>query len=86
MYVGTVAGVEGDARLAYRDEDRGVVAATHTETSGALRGRGITLKLVQRLVEDARREGLKIRALCSYVEHERQNHPELRDVFVTNGR
>jgi hypothetical protein len=82
-YVGTVAGIHGDARLHYRHESPGVIAAVHTETSDALRGKGIALKLVERLVEDARSEGTRIHALCSYVDHEREKHPEWADVFVT---
>jgi predicted GNAT family acetyltransferase len=81
-YVATVAGMEGDARLVYRHEAADVIAALHTETSGELRGKGVALKLVERLVEDARSEGMKIRALCSYVERERRNHAQWADVFV----
>ena len=82
-YVATITGIEGDARLAYRDEGSGVIAAVHTETSDGLRGKGVALKLVERMVEDARTEGIRILALCSYVDHERQKHPEWADVFVT---
>jgi predicted GNAT family acetyltransferase len=82
-YVATVAGIHGDARLHYRHESPGVIAAVHTETPDALRGRGVALKLVERLVEDARSEGTRIHALCSYVDHQREKHPEWADVFVT---
>jgi predicted GNAT family acetyltransferase len=81
-YVATVAGIEGDARLVYRYEAPDVMAAVHTQTSGELRGRGIALKLVERLVEDARREGMRVRAVCSYVERERRNHEQWADVFL----
>ena len=81
-YVGNVADLGGVARLAYRREGEGVIAAVHTEASDELRGKGVALKLVERMVEDARSEGTKIQALCSYVEHERQEHPEWADVFV----
>jgi predicted GNAT family acetyltransferase len=82
-YAGTVAGIDGEARLEYRHESANVIAAVHTETPEALRGKGIALKLVERLVEDARSEGTRIHALCSYVDHERKKHPEWADVFVT---
>ena len=81
-YVATVPGIDGTARLTYRQERPGIIAAVHTETSGALRGQGIALKLVERMVEDARNEGAKIRALCSYVDRERRKHAEWADVFI----
>jgi predicted GNAT family acetyltransferase len=80
--VGAVSGIEGEARLVYRHERPDLIVAVHTETSGALRGKGLAVKLVERLVEDARSQGVKVRALCSYVEHEQQKHPEWADVFV----
>ena len=42
-------------------------------------------ELVTRMVEDARKERVKVYALCSYVEAERKAHPEWADVFVTPG-
>jgi hypothetical protein len=81
-YIATVPGIDGTARLAYRQERPGVIAAVHTETSDALRGKGVALKLVERMVEDARNERAKIRALCSYVDRERQKHAEWADVFI----
>ena len=82
-YVATVPGIDGAGRLAYRQESPGLIAAVHTETSDALRGKGVGVKMVERMVEDARAEGTKILALCSFVDHERETHPEWADVFVT---
>ena len=80
-YVATVSGTHGIARLAYRRERPDLIIAERTETSEQLRGLGVDLALVQRMVEDARRENVKIYALCTYVEEERRNHPEWADVF-----
>ena len=80
-YVATVPGVHGIARLAYKRERPGLIIAERTETSESMQGLGVGLALVTRMVEDARREGTKIYALCTYVEDERRNHPEWADVF-----
>ena len=80
-YVATIPGVHGIARLAYRRERDDLIVAERTETSGQFRGLGVDLALVERMVEDARRENVKIYAACSYVEEERRSHPEWADVF-----
>jgi len=41
--------------------------ADHTYVPPAYRGGDVALALVERLVEDARSEGVKIHAACSYV-------------------
>ena len=84
-YVATMPGIHGIARLAYRRAKDGLIVAERTETSEQFEGRGVALALVQRMVEDARREGVKIYALCSYVEEQRRDHPEWADVFQVPG-
>jgi uncharacterized protein len=83
-YVATVPGTHGIARLNYKRERDDLIIAEHTETSPSLEGQGVALALVTRMVEDARKEGVKIYALCSYVESERRAHPEWSDVFRTS--
>lgn len=81
-YVAVLPGMPGKARLEYsREPQSRLLIAEHTETPVEFRGRGVALALVQRMVEDARRDGVRIRAQCSYVERERQRHPEWADVF-----
>ena len=80
-YVATVAGIHGIARLFYRREKADLIIAERTETSEQLQSLGVGLALVQRMVDDARREKVKIYALCTYVAEERRNHPEWADVF-----
>lgn len=82
-YVGTLPGVHGIARLNYKRERADLIIAEHTETSASLAGKDVALALVTRMVEDARQEGVKIYALCSYVEDQRRAHPEWSDVFRT---
>ena len=82
-YVGTMPGVHGIARLNYKRERPDLLIAEHTETTDSLRDHGAAAALVQRMVEDARAEGAKIYALCSFVDEARRSHPEWADVFVT---
>ncbi|MEN3355446.1 MAG: uncharacterized protein V7640_3604 [Betaproteobacteria bacterium] len=80
-YVATIPGVHGIARLNYKRERDDLLIAEHTETSESLQSKGVGVALIQRMVDDARAEGFKIYALCSYVEDERRVHPEWADVF-----
>lgn len=82
-YVATIPGIHGIARLNYRHERPGLIVAERTESSDALKGSGASLALVTRMVEDARKEGVKIYALCTYVDDQRRSHPEWADVFHT---
>ena len=84
-YVATIPGVHGIARLNYKRERADLLIAEHTETSEGLQHKGVGVALIQRMVEDARAEGFKIYALCSYVEDERRSHPEWADVFRLPG-
>jgi len=77
--------MHGIARLAYRREREDLIIAERTEISPQLAGLGVDLALIERMVEDARREQVKIYALCSYVEEERRSHPEWADVFYVPG-
>lgn len=69
-----VAALESAAEQGYLEwepggtrEGRDVRIATHTIVPRALRGRGVAGALVDRLVEDAGRQGFLIRPDCSYV-------------------
>jgi uncharacterized protein len=45
------------------------------------RGEGIGRLLAARMVEDARKEGFKVYALCPFVNAERKKHPDWADAF-----
>lgn len=55
--------------------------ADHTGVPDALRGTGAGLRLIQRLVADARAEGWKIIPLCPFVNAQRRKHPDWADAF-----
>lgn len=80
-YVATMEGVHGIARLGYRRHRDDLIIAERTEVSPQFDGLGVDLALVERMVEDARRESVKIYAECSYVNDVRRSHPEWADVF-----
>ncbi|ODS60774.1 MAG: GNAT family N-acetyltransferase [Erythrobacter sp. SCN 68-10] len=69
-----VARVEGASEQGYLEWEPGgesggseVRIATHTIVPQAIGGRGVAAALVERLVEDAGRQGFKVRPDCSYV-------------------
>jgi predicted GNAT family acetyltransferase len=55
--------------------------ADHTSVPDALRGTGTGVRLVERLVADAREEGWKILPLCPFVNAQRAKHPDWADAF-----
>ena len=57
------------------------IIADHTEVPEAMRGTGAGRRLVERLVTDARAEGVRVIALCPFVRAQAQRHPEWGDVF-----
>lgn len=70
-----------EAELTYSILSPTHIIADHTGVPDALRGTGAGLLLVERLVSDARAEGVKITALCPFVRAQARKHPEWADVF-----
>ena len=69
------------AELTFSIASPGLRIADHTDVPEALRGTGAGLKLVERLVADARAEGWKILPLCPFVNAQRRKHPDWADAF-----
>ncbi|QPH52277.1 GNAT family N-acetyltransferase [Pontivivens ytuae] len=78
-YVWALDGVE--AELSYTITSPRLRIADHTGVPDALRGSGVGLKLVERLVQDARAEGWKIMPLCPFVNAQRKKNPDWADAF-----
>lgn len=90
----TITRHEGNARGEYRAhvpgsdaigrltwvERGGARVADHTLVPPEIGNHGIAARLVERMVEDARVEGFRIRPLCSYVVAAFRRHPEWADV------
>ncbi|WP_425436672.1 GNAT family N-acetyltransferase [Paenibacillus donghaensis] len=74
------------AEITYkRNEIAGELVIEHTRVSEELRGQGTGEKLVQTVVEKARKENLKIVPECSYAAHQFKKHPEYHDVLSGDG-
>lgn len=71
-----------EAELTYSISSPTLIIADHTYVPDALRGSGAGLALVERLVSDARAEGVRIMALCPFVRAQAAKHPEWADVFT----
>lgn len=56
--------------------------ADHTLVPAAIGGRGVAARLVEALIEDARKEGAKIVPACSYVAVAFKRHPEWADLLA----
>jgi predicted GNAT family acetyltransferase len=75
---------EGDAVLAYRDTDGGRWDIRSVYVPAAARGRGIGGALVEAALVHARREKRQVIPTCWYVGTWVAEHPEYRDVLVTD--
>jgi predicted GNAT family acetyltransferase len=80
-YVARVPGVDAEAELTYSRSSPTLIIADHTDVPDVFRGPGVGRLLATRMVEDARKEGVKIYVLCPFVNAERQKHPEWAGVF-----
>ncbi|PWE27925.1 N-acetyltransferase [Pararhodobacter marinus] len=73
---------DGDeAELTFSIVSLTLIIADHTGVPDSFRGTGAGKALVERLVADARAEGVKIVPLCPFVNALRARHPEWADVF-----
>jgi predicted GNAT family acetyltransferase len=77
-----VAMLQGEAEEGYLEWEPGAVRdgkevriAAHTIVPRAIGGRGVAGALVDRLVEDAQRQGFLIRPDCSYVARKFSENP-----------
>ena len=72
-----------EAELTYSILSSSLIIADHTGVPQSLRNTGAGRALVEKLVEDARAEGVMIIPLCPFVNAQRARHPEWADVFKT---
>ncbi len=61
----------------------GVMHLVHTAVPRALQGRGIAAALVQAALAEARRQGWRVRPVCSYVQTYMRRHPDTQDLLET---
>lgn len=72
---------EGVTFARYRDS-AGVRAITHVETPLEARGRGHASRLMDAVVADARRRGLKLRPVCSFAAAYFERHTDAADILA----
>jgi uncharacterized protein len=80
-YTARIAGVVGEGELTFTQLGPTCISADHTLSPESMRGMGVAKALVERLVADARAEGLKIVPVCSYVKAQALRHPDWADVI-----
>jgi uncharacterized protein len=58
------------------------IALIHTEVLPSHQGQGIAEQLVRFALDDARRRGLRVIAICAYVRGYVERHPETHGIVV----
>ena len=76
--------VGAEAELTYSRTAETTIAVEHANVPKAMRGRSVGAALVQRAVEDARREGISIIPRCAFVRAQIERHPEWQDVLAAD--
>jgi uncharacterized protein len=74
--------LDADNHVAFSNYKRsdGLLTILHTEVPKELEGRGIGSALVRGLLDLARAQGLKVRAVCPFVQAYLDRHPEYSDL------
>ncbi len=72
-----------EAEMTYRKIGADVIAIDHTYTPPEFRGRNIAAMLMERTVADARRDGIRIRPVCSYAVVQFRRHKEWEDLLAS---
>ncbi|WP_309085130.1 GNAT family N-acetyltransferase [Chelativorans sp.] len=78
-----VHAVDGDeAELTFVRVGESQIIIDHTEVPQRFRGKGVGEALVAHAVEQARKDGVKIRPLCPFAAVQFRRHPEWADVLA----
>ncbi len=84
-YEARIAGKDATGELTYRKLGVDTIVAEHTGVPQALRGNGIATALVERLVDDAKKDGFKIVPKCPFVKAWFDKHPERASLLKKPG-
>ncbi|WP_295808323.1 GNAT family N-acetyltransferase [uncultured Nitratireductor sp.] len=71
-----------EAEMTFSKVGTSQIIIDHTDVPDAFRGQGVGLALVTRAVENARRDGIRIRPLCPFAAAQFRRHPEWSDVLA----
>ena len=74
--------LDADGHVAFSEYKRseGLLTVMHTEVPKELEGHGIGSSLVRGVLDFARAQGLKVRAVCPFVKAYIERHPEYADL------
>ena len=81
-YVARIAGIDAEAELTFTHRGPGRISADHTGAPESMRGTGAAAALVERLITDARAQGIKIVPLCPYIRARYAKNPDWQDVMT----
>jgi predicted GNAT family acetyltransferase len=70
-----------EAEMTFSKAGTRQIIIDHTEVPEAFRGQGVGLRLVERAVADARKDGKTIIPLCPFAAAQFRRHPEWADVL-----
>ncbi len=73
--------VDGERAVAAYQREGNIIVFTHTVVPPAIEGRGVATRLVRGALDDARDQGLRVVAQCSFVRAYIDRHPEYRDLL-----
>jgi predicted GNAT family acetyltransferase len=74
--------LDADGYIAFSNYRRGdgVLTILHTEVPKALEGRGIGSALIRGVLDIARRQGLRVNAVCPFAKAYIERHPDYADL------
>ncbi|MEI3606352.1 GNAT family N-acetyltransferase [Pseudogracilibacillus sp. SE30717A] len=70
------------AEITFKPKNEQTIIADHTYVSDELRGEGIAGKLLEALIDYARKENKKIVPVCSYVKQKMERTEEYHDLIA----
>ncbi|MEP7239672.1 MAG: GNAT family N-acetyltransferase [Devosia sp.] len=71
-----------EAEMTFRKLGADTISIDHTYTPPQFRGRNVAQRLMDRAIADARRDGIRIRPVCSYAVVQFERHPEWADLLA----
>ncbi len=83
-YEARVEGFDEPAVLDFRRPAEGTLDGTHTFVPVPMRGLGVGIALVDRLVEDARSQGFRIKPTCPFVKAHLERDEDRADLIATD--
>lgn len=73
---------DAEGEMTFRRLGDNTILIDHTGVPRPYRNTGIAQQLVDRMIADARAEGIKVVPLCSYVAAQFKRHPEWADLLA----